>query len=244
MKKSKNYCLFLNEAKSLSQKFFETIKIKRFSSNKFDSKILLNYLKNDRYKSYSRLEEIKLYKPKFHKTIFFEKSKASLSLEYLSYVLYFSAGIKRKITSGHIRFYPSIGFCYPLEVYVLSLNTDLKRGLYHYYLRNNSLERLLIIKKIELKKYFSLPTNFNIFFIVLITAIFERSTEIYGDRGYNYTLLEAGHLGQNFYLNALNIGLECWPIGEFADYKLNDLLDIDGINEAVIYSLAIGNVVK
>jgi nitroreductase len=53
-------------------------------------------------------------------------------------------------------------------------------------------------------------------------------------------LVESGHIAQNFYLLSVATNLSCCAIGGYFDDALNKLLDIDGVNETVLYALAIG----
>ena len=76
----------------------------------------------------------------------------------------------------------------------------------------------------------------------VLTAIFQRTRWRYRERAYRYVLLEAGHLGQNLYLAASSIGLGACAVGAFLDDKLNDLLGLDGEQEAVLYIIAVGKV--
>jgi len=52
--------------------------------------------------------------------------------------------------------------------------------------------------------------------------------------------LEAGHLAQNIYLVTTALGLGCVAIGGFMDDEINEILEVDGVNEAVVYVIAIG----
>lgn len=71
-------------------------------------------------------------------------------------------------------------------------------------------------------------------------SYFERSRWKYLQRCYRYIYLDAGHIGQNFYLNAEALGLGACTIGAIYYDEINDLLGIDGINETCIYVGAIG----
>jgi SagB-type dehydrogenase family enzyme len=55
-------------------------------------------------------------------------------------------------------------------------------------------------------------------------------------------LLEAGHIGQNLYLAATSMGLGACVVGAFLDDNLNNLLGIDGEEEAALYLIAVGKV--
>lgn len=77
--------------------------------------------------------------------------------------------------------------------------------------------------------------------IIAITAVFGRTKIKYGgDRGYRYCLLDCGHLAQNILLTCTYLNLKGCPIGGFSDKQINDFLDLDGVNEAALYLIAIG----
>lgn len=76
--------------------------------------------------------------------------------------------------------------------------------------------------------------------VIIITACFNRTLQKYGERGYRYVFLDAGHVGENIYLSSSYLNLGCVAIGGFDDDKLNDTLGIDGKNESSIYVLTIG----
>jgi SagB-type dehydrogenase family enzyme len=75
---------------------------------------------------------------------------------------------------------------------------------------------------------------------ILLAAVFLRTKGKYGERGYRYALLEAGYIGQNICLMATAMGLGVVSVGGFFDDELNQLLRIDGVNEAVLYVLVLG----
>jgi SagB-type dehydrogenase family enzyme len=77
---------------------------------------------------------------------------------------------------------------------------------------------------------------------VVLSAVFQRTRWKYRERAYRYILLEAGHIGQNLYLSATSLGLGACAVGAFHDDKLNDLLGVDGEEEAALYILAVGKV--
>ncbi|HEY68776.1 MAG TPA: SagB/ThcOx family dehydrogenase, partial [Thermoflexia bacterium] len=62
------------------------------------------------------------------------------------------------------------------------------------------------------------------------------------ERAYRYVLLEAGHIGQNLYLAATSMGLGACAVGAFLDDDLNDLLGLDGKDEAALYIISVGKV--
>lgn len=209
------------------------------------------------FKEYPRMPKIFLPKPKnldfpLGKSITGRKSERdfngeSIDLGNLSQILFYSAGIiekKENDWNKTRRAYPSGGARFPLEIYLIILrgNQELNEGAYHYNIKEHLLEELL--KKEELKggicsiiwqdMIFTAPA------ILVVSAVFERNTMKYKERGYRYILFEAGHLGQNIYLVSTALNLKCCALGGFDDDKFNDFLDIDGKDESVLYSFAVG----
>lgn len=166
-------------------------------------------------------------------------SKKTVTLKKLSDLLHFSAGLNPDRRGG-LRFYPSGGSKYPLEVYLISLNTELVDGLYHYSVVDHLLEELLTFKKFDAGLYFHQVWIKKSAFVILFTAVFDRVIPFYGERGYKNILLETGHLAQNFYLNSSAMGLGCCAIGGYVDDKINRLLDINGVDESIVYSMVLG----
>lgn len=138
---------------------------------------------------------------------------------------------------------PSAGALFPLEIYAaLNYSTTPPPGLYHYAAGDHALAqlgteepaKLLAESFLEGADISTAPV------IVVIAAAFGRTTAKYGDRGYRYILLEAGHVAQNIALAAVSLGLATFPIGGFYDDKINAWLGLDGVNEAVCYMIGIG----
>lgn len=141
------------------------------------------------------------------------------------------------------RTYPSGGGLYPLETYVAVRRVqNLAPGLYHYNVRRHSLETLGGEEVAE--QVFSHLTQEDAakscHLTVLITAVFMRSQYKYGERAYRFVLLEAGHLMQNLCLLAPGLGLGMTPVGGFYDDSLHDLLGVNGVDEAVVYTATAG----
>ncbi len=201
------------------------------------------------FKEYQRLDKINLLKPQIIKNYISEAlikrgstrnfSTKKLTLKEISTILIYSAGINNR--NPNHRFYPSAGAKYPLEVYLISLNSEISKGIYHFNIKKNYLE--LINKDFDLKKMFYQPWKIeNSSIIIVITSIFFRNMIKYGNRGYRYVLIEAGHVGQNIDLlcSSLNIGV-C-AVGGYYDINLNEYLNIYDDNiESSIYAFAIGN---
>jgi SagB-type dehydrogenase family enzyme len=138
---------------------------------------------------------------------------------------------------------PSAGALFPLEIYPLVFDcVDLAGGLYHYDPLRDVLE---LLGSGEQRAAFAqtLPMRElaeRCAIALVVSAMFWRSRFKYGQRGYRFTLLEAGHVVQNVLLAAEALELAAVPVGGFFDRKVAELLDIDGVNEAPLYVVPIG----
>jgi len=177
-----------------------------------------------------------------------DMSPSYLTLQSLSTLLYYAYGITRDnkdtIFPRHFRTIPSAGALYPLEIFLYSRHIQNQgSGIYHYNPVQNNLRLLNDGNKLAAiaECFFQSDIAYNSSLIIFITALFKRSTFKYGDRGYRFILLEAGHVAQNINLVVNGLGLGCINIGGFLDHRVDDLLGLDGITHSTIYIIAIGN---
>jgi SagB-type dehydrogenase family enzyme len=52
--------------------------------------------------------------------------------------------------------------------------------------------------------------------------------------------LDAGHIAQNLALSATSIGLGSCQIGAFFDDEINQIIEVDGVGESVVYLSVVG----
>lgn len=171
-------------------------------------------------------------------------SPEPLSLPDLAYLLWATTGVQRTERGHEFRTAPSAGALYPIETYVVANNVrDLGPGLYHYAVKDHRLEEL---KPGDLR----LPTAgaalgqricYDAAAVFVWTAVFERSKWKYKQRAYRYIYMDAGHIGENFYLAATALKLGACTVGALFDDDLNALLGVDGIEESGIYMAAVGH---
>lgn len=162
-----------------------------------------------------------------------------MTIKEISTLLYVTQGI----TAEGKRAAPSAGALYPIETYLVVNNVKgLEKGLYHYIPEEHS----LVIVKIgdlsaDIKKAgFSQDPLEKAAVDFIWTAVFERTTEKYGDRGIRFIHLEVGHISENLYLQANSMGLGAVAIGGFSDEEVNAFLGVDGEKESVIYINVVG----
>lgn len=175
-----------------------------------------------------------------------EFTGAPLSLGELATLLQIASGITAT-RNQHVslRAYPSGGARYPLEIYVLisHATAELGRGLYHFNVAEVKLEVLIENEGLEtdvIEQLITYSWARHAGAIIFLTAVFARTMQKYGGRGYRYILLEAGHLGQNLCLTAEALGLTCCPMGGVREDALHEFLDVNPAEEAAVYCLVIG----
>ena len=144
-----------------------------------------------------------------------------------------------------VRPVPSGGVLSPLELYVLASRVDgLESGVYHYVPLGHRLEEVRghqLPSHLTSEMFLGQPYLVPAAATVVITAVVERSMWKYGDRGYRYILLEAGHVAQNVNLCAAALGMASLNLGGFFDEDVMALLKIDQDREIVLYGVALGN---
>ncbi len=149
-----------------------------------------------------------------------------LNIRELSQILWASQGI----TNSDLRAAPSAGALYPLSIYVVAENVEnLTSGIYQYLVQEH---RLKPIKKGSFKDelYQSALRQSSIkesSLIVIITGDYDITEKVYGERAKRYVHMEAGHVGQNIYLQAETLGLGTVAIGAFNDEEIKETIALE-----------------
>lgn len=156
-----------------------------------------------------------------------------LSMQEIAQLLWSAYGITEK--TNMLKTTPSAGATYPLEIYYLN-----HEGIYHYIPEEHSIEVIKngnFINKLTdacLGQSFVSEASVNI----IICAVYERTTLYYGERGYRYVYLEAGHSAQNVCLQAVALGLSSVCIGAFDDKNVKSILSLpSGVEPLYIISI-------
>jgi SagB-type dehydrogenase family enzyme len=142
------------------------------------------------------------------------------------------------------RAWPSAGGLYPLDAYLVARSVrGLGRGCYHV----NTIAGLLEpvrgrpdVDDVLREGWFWQDFVTGAAAVVVLVAVFERTVAKYGERGYRFALLDAGHAAQNLLLVATQQLLPSIAVGGFDDDALAAALGLDGLHEAVIHSVALG----
>jgi len=137
---------------------------------------------------------------------------------------------------------PSAGALYPLELYVVAGDVqDLNPSVYRYKPDEHQLVRTVAgDKRAELADA-ALGQHFvgEGAIVIVFTAVYERTTGKYGDRGIRYVHMEVGHAAQNLCLQAAAMDLVAVTVGAFYDEEVSELLDLPG-DEQPLYVIPVG----
>jgi SagB-type dehydrogenase family enzyme len=180
-------------------------------------------LPEPRYESETSVEEALLQRRSIR-----AYSGENLTIEEVSQLLWAAQGIT---ASWGGRTAPSAGALYPLELYVVVGTVEgLESGVYRYRPEKHELEKVkdgdvrAELADAALDQECIQDAAINIVF----TAVYERTTGKYGERGIQYVYMEAGHTAQNVYLQADALDLGTVTIGAFSD---SDVTDVVGVQE-------------
>jgi SagB-type dehydrogenase family enzyme len=201
------------------------------------------------YKKYESVEKIRLPNPSadggngLWEVLSRRRSRRaytdeSLKLEDLSQIIWATQGVTAHVSDYALRTAPSAGALYPIETYLcVNRVSGLDSGLYHYSVPNHELDFIKLgefggeVSRGALDQ--KMAEHAAVVFIW--SAVFQRSKWKYLQRAYRYVFLDAGHIAQNLALAAEALGYGTCQIGAIYDDELNQLLDLDGEEESVIY---------
>jgi SagB-type dehydrogenase family enzyme len=195
-------------------------------------------------------EIIKLPEPKYDGSIPVEEAllrrrsvrdfkDVPLTISEVSQLVWAAEGITG---AGGRRTFPSAGALYPLELYVIAGDVNgLPPGIYKYKTDGHKLLRIekgdrrsdlrdAALGQSSVKRA---PA------VIVLSAVYERTTTKYGERGIRYIHMEAGHAAQNVYLQAVSLGLGTVVIGAFRDEEVRRVMKMtDG--ERPLYLMPVG----
>lgn len=202
------------------------------------------------YKEYPRFDQIYLQEPIKCRNIDDVLAKRKSEREYSREPINFRE-LSTILNSCKIieedserRTYPSAGARYPVEIYSIVFNTcSLERGAYHYNIRKNSLEFLWKKDLKNISEQIVSPFVSNPSAAIVLTSVIARSEVKYGTKAYPFSLIEAGHIGQNITLTAASLDIGSCPVGGFIDETLSEILDLTE-DEIPIYVISLGKLRK
>lgn len=168
-----------------------------------------------------------------------------ISLEELSYLLWLTQGVKavtpRPVT---LRTVPSAGARHAFETYLLvNRVAGLQPGVYRFL----AIEHALLPVSLDVSMNAALThacldqgqvehSAVTFFWVAALARMYWR----YGERGYRYLHLDAGHVCQNLYLAAEQLGCGVCAIAAFDDVLTNTALGLDGEEQFTVYIASLG----
>ena len=168
-------------------------------------------------------------------------SDEALTLPELAQLLWAAQGIT---DPAGLRAAPSAGATYPLEIYAVVGNVEgIAKGIYRYEPHQHKLTQVVdgeqreALAQAALNQQFIAQAPVNL----VITAIYERTTQRYGERGIRYVHMEAGHAAQNVYLQSVTLNLGTVVVGAFNDKQVATVLALPG-NEIPLYIIPVGRI--
>jgi len=169
----------------------------------------------------------------------------AFSLDELSFLLWCTQGIRDRVPGkATFRTVPSAGARHPFETAVFVRRVDgLDAGLYQYLSMDQRLVSFDTPGDLDERMTAAclgqeIAATCALLFVWVADS--QRMTWRYGERGYRYLHLDAGHVCQNLYLAAEAIEAGACAIGAFDDDAVNDLLGIDGVDRFAVYLAAVG----
>ncbi len=172
---------------------------------------------------------------------------APLDLEVLTRILFCAAGLTRSKSVGgedyHFRAAASAGALYPIEIYLAANDVDgLEPGLYHFSPADLKLRGL---RRGKWRGYIAgaageAPVLAEAGAILLVSAIFWRSTWKYRARAYRYCFWDAGTILANLLAATNADSLPAEIITAFEDAPIERLIDVDGEREGIVCMVALG----
>jgi SagB-type dehydrogenase family enzyme len=168
-----------------------------------------------------------------------------LGMDELSYLLWCTQGVQHVVPGVRtMRTVPSAGGRHALETLLLINNVSgLDPGLYRFLALEHALvEESLAPDVADRLVDACLGQEFikSCAVTFIWTAEVYRMTYRYGERGYRYLFLDAGHVCQNLYLAAEAIGCGACAVGAFSDDEVNRVLGLDGVNRCAFYLGTVG----
>jgi len=161
----------------------------------------------------------------------------TLTLKQLSQLLWAAQGITGP--EGYKRAAPSAGALYPMDIYGAvgkGCIEGLNPGVYLYEPATHSFS---LIQKGDSRRDIAIASLGQMWMsyapiTLVITAEYSRIMGKYGQRGVRYAMIEAGHIGQNIFLQSQALGLETGIVGAFKDQQVTQVMGIKKMHEPLL----------
>lgn len=172
--------------------------------------------------------------------------EAPITLQQFATLLSVAYGVtdrpKTPYGIAYLRTVPSGGARFPLEITAIVRHVEgLAPGVYHYRPEPHYVEFLqegdfaATLERATWRQGIARHAAV----VILISAVWHRNMDKYGERGYRGILMEVGEVIQNLYLGAESLGLGCVAL-EGVDELWNELAGLDGFDETTLISVCVG----
>ncbi len=144
--------------------------------------------------------------------------------------------------------HPSGGSLHPLEAYLVVQRVEgVAPGLYHYHVTTHALEPVATLEPAALRDFAMRCVAGQDFFadahaLLIVTARFERTFWKYRShpKAYRAIVLEAGHVSQNLYLTATELGMGAFVTAAINEVDIEDMFALDALRESPLAVLGFG----
>ena len=174
-----------------------------------------------------------------------------LDIATLTRILFCANGLTRRQSINgeeyHFRAAASAGALYPIETYLVTSDlNDMESGLYHFSPADLKVRGLRRGDWREVIAHATAnhPAIANARAILIMSAIFWRSTWKYRARAYRYCFWDAGTILANLLATANAEGISAEIVTAFVDAEIETLIGIDGEHEGAICLVALGSTDK
>lgn len=176
-------------------------------------------------------------------------SNESMSIEELSYLLWATQGISGTNKAGlTLRTVPSSGATHSFESYLFIMRVEgLPQGVYRYLPIEHQLLFMFELAEIDHKiDQITLDQPFVPNFAKKAAVVFAWSTTPYRSEwkydisAHKKILIDIGHVCQSLYLASESVGAGACAIGIYDQKRIDEVLQLDGDEEFVLYMAAIG----
>lgn len=176
-------------------------------------------------------------------------SDGKISVEELSFLLWASAGIRKRFGGINLRNVPSAGNRHAIETYILCLNINsLEPGIYRYLPYEHELLVETRIKDLDVFRSRIAHATLGQTFIGKAAVVFVwaaipyRMEWRYGIASHKVIAIDAGHICQNLYLACEAIGSGTCAIAAYNQQLMDELIGVDGKDEFTIYLAPVGKI--
>ncbi len=159
-----------------------------------------------------------------------EYKNQPLTISEVSQLLWAAQGVTDTVDG--LRTAPSAGALYPLELYLAVGNVDgIAKGIYKYKPHEHGLVKIADRDVRDKLSRAALGQSWvaDNAVVLVLAAVFERTTLKYGQRGKRYVHIEVGHAAQNVYLQVVSLNLGTVIVGTFQDDEVKKIMMMEDL---------------